>query len=190
MYGRRYAPPINGRANSRLLYGALSIAVALAIGLLAACPAGGGAGATYRYLCANGAPVDGTTDVSSDTGRIRCQRCDLFYELQGAAGALGTSCRLSVALGEATRIGDVSQFGVSESVPTGLAAIGDTLYMVGDSTDALYTLNTTDGSATQVGSLSAGFGVSEGFPSGLAAIGATLYMVGWDTDALFALRYQ
>ncbi len=81
-------------------------------------------------------------------------------------------------------------FGVNENAPTGLAAIGTILYMVGFDNGVLYTLDTTTGSATQVGSVAAGFGVSEIQPSGLGATSTTLYMVGGATDALYALRYQ
>ena len=79
---------------------------------------------------------------------------------------------------------------MNETASTGLAALGTTLYMVGARNARLYTLDTTDGSATQVGRLARGFGVGENFPSGLAAIGSILYMVGVNTDALHALRYQ
>ena len=176
--------------------GALAIAVAVAIAvLLAACPAAGGNGAAAgpsSYTCANGIAVDGTTDASTDAGRIRCQSCNLLYKLNGSAGALGTSCEL-VALGEAARIGTVAHFGVGETGPTGLAALGTTLYMVGWGNDALYTLNITsgdgtpDGTAIQVGS-STTFGVGEGSPTGLAAIGDILYMVGAATDRLYTLN--
>ncbi len=92
--------------------------------------------------------------------------------------------------GRAIQVGNATNFGVIESQPSGLAAIGGTLYMVGLTNDVLYTLNTTTGGAIQVGSATAGFGVGEGFPTGLAAIGSTLYMVGTNTEALYALRYQ
>ena len=65
----------------------------------------------------------------------------------------------------------------TEKSSTGLAAIGDTLYMVGADTDALHTVNTTTGVATRVGNADR-FGVMENGPTGLAAIGNTLYMVG------------
>ena len=69
-------------------------------------------------------------------------------------------------------------------------AIGDTLYMVGSDTDALYTVETTGtnaGTATQMGTLAPGFGVGEGEPRGLAAIGNTLYMTAADpSNALFS----
>ena len=171
--------------------GALAIAVAVAIAvLLAACPAAGGNGAAAgpsSYTCANGIAVDGTTDASTDAGRVRCQSCDFFYKLNGIAGALGTSCEL-VALGEAARIGTVAHFGVGESNVRELAGIGTILYMVGLTNDVLYTLDTTDGTATQVGNLAAGFGVGEDFPTGLAAIGNILYMVGANNDKLYTLN--
>ena len=59
--------------------------------------------------------------------------------------------------------------------------------MVGDTTIALYTLNTTTGVATRVGSSTA-FGVSETNPSGLASHNGVLYMVGWSQDALYTLN--
>jgi len=92
-----------------------------------------------------------------------------------------------MALGEATRIGSATAFGVSEDIPIGLASIGNTLYMVGDINDALYTLNTSTGIATRVGSAT-NFGVNEDQPSGLASIGNTLYMIGRTTDALYTLN--
>ncbi len=42
--------------------------------------------------------------------------------------------------GMAYRVGSVDDFGVGEGIPGGLAVIGNTLYMVGRSTDALYAL--------------------------------------------------
>ena len=90
--------------------------------------------------------------------------------------------------GTATQVGSLANFGVSETFPTGLAAIGNILYMVGARNDRLYTIDTTDGTATQVGNLAAGFGIGETTPAGLAAMGDTLYMVGEDTDRLYTLN--
>ena len=59
--------------------------------------------------------------------------------------------------------------------------------MVGAANDALFTLNTSTGVATRVGSATQ-FGVNEFAPSGLAAIGNTLYMVGTTNNALFTLN--
>ena len=100
---------------------------------------------------------------------------------------------LNTTTGVATRVGNTAAgFGVSESTPTGLAAIGSTLYMVGQSNDVLYTLSTTTGSATRVGMATnfEVFDVTEDAPAGLAALGTTLYMVGQTNAALYALRYQ
>ena len=69
--------------------------------------------------------------------------------------------------GVATRVGSATAFGVSESLPNGLAWDGTNLYMVGQRNNVLYTLDRTTGVATRVGSATA-FGVSEGTPAGLA----------------------
>ena len=79
---------------------------------------------------------------------------------------------LSTSTGVATRVGSANRFGVGEILPTGLAAIGTTLYMVGEETDALHTLSTSTGVATRVGSANR-FGVGERRPSGLAYIPST-----------------
>ena len=76
-------------------------------------------------------------------------------------------------------------FGVAEvrmvERPSGLASIGDTLYMVtAFRSPALYTISTsgdTAGMATRVGSATE-FGVGETNPYGLASIGNVLYMAG------------
>ncbi len=97
--------------------------------------------------------------------------------------------------GRAMQVGSTAAgFGVGEN-PTGLTAIGNTLYMVGVGAAALYTLNidpadgTDDGRAMQVGTADR-FGVGESTPRGLAAIDDILYMTGFSTRALYALRYQ
>ncbi len=181
--------PLKGR----VLWGTLGVAlmVLVALVVLVACPATPGAsGANPRYLCENGTPVDGTTDTA---GQTRCASCNLLYRLDGTPDAVGTGCE-QVALGEATRIGMVSEFGVGETGSFDLAAIDSTLYMVGADTDLLYTLNidpddsTPDGMAIQVGSLSAGFGVGERIPVALAAIDSTLYMAGNTNGVLYTLN--
>ena len=78
-------------------------------------------------------------------------------------------------------------FGVSENTPSGLAFHNGVLYMVGDDNNWLYTLNTTTGVATRVGS-SSNFGVSESAPTGLASHNGVLYMVGRDNDWLYTLN--
>lgn len=95
-------------------------------------------------------------------------------------------------LGSATQVGSADDFGVGELYPYGLAAIGTTLYMVGGdfrsttTPPTLYTVDTTTGIATRVGSAD-DFSVGEQFPYGLAAIGPTLYMVGAATEALYTV---
>ena len=92
--------------------------------------------------------------------------------------------------GTATRVGSANLFGVGETSPAGLAAIGDTLYMTGDDTDALYILNTSHWRGDAGGKRRPAFDVGETSPAGLAAIGDTLYMTGDDTDALYKAQSQ
>ena len=111
---------------------------------------------------------------------------DVLYTLDITPG--------SSTLGEATRVGMATNFGVvvvdpAKISPRGLASITDggttTLYMVDDETNALYTLDTSSGEATRVG-MATNFGVTaETGPRGLASIGDALYMVGGATDALY-----
>ena len=95
-------------------------------------------------------------------------------------------CTLDLTTGVATRVG-ASHFTTGDTFPTGLAAIGNTLYMVSFTTKALYTVNTSTGRASRVGSATQ-FGVGESVPIGLAAIGNTLYMIGNATDALYIVN--
>ena len=82
-----------------------------------------------------------------------------------------------MALGQARFVDDrVVEFGVREGSPSGIAFIGEDMYMVGDSTNRLYNLNKETSIAIQIGTADA-FGVSEFNPRGLAAIGDTLYML-------------
>ncbi len=140
-----------------------------------------------NYLCANGTPVDETTDTA---GQTRCVSCDhpLFFALMGTSGEIGTTCRTVTEVGGAARISMVSDFGVVEGFPTGLAAISNILYMVGSTNAVLYTLDPTTGRATQMGSVPSGFGVSDVSPGDLAAIDSTLYMVGQINDVLYTLN--
>ncbi len=138
-----------------------------------------------NYVCANGTPVEGTTDTA---GQTRCASCNLLYRLIGTTDVVGRSCG-QVALGEAARIDMAMRFGVGERNPADLAAIDSTLYMIGADTDVLYTLDTTTGVATRMSDAGVSqFGVGEGFPTGLAAIDSTLYMVGQSNDALYTLN--
>ena len=140
----------------------------------------------FSYVCENGT-ASSRNDVASE-GMSRCVSCDPLYSLDGAADTIGATCSYSVDVGEAVRIGSAETFGVGEDgegSPAGLAAIGNTLYMVGTNTDALYTVNTTTGKATRVGNADKFGEEEEGLPNGLAAIGNTLYMVGGSKDALY-----
>ena len=135
------------------------------------------------YTCSNGTPSAGRPSGSSNVEQ--CASCNIFYDLNAS-----NSCESVVILGGALRISaaTVSQFGVSESSPFDLAAIGNILYMVGVGHDRLYRLNTTDGTGIQVGSLAGGFRVGENSPTGLAALGTTLYMAGSTNNRLYTLN--
>ena len=81
-------------------------------------------------------------------------------------------------------------FGVDEYNPTGLAAIGNVLYMVGQDTATLYMLDIgmADGTwHSVVPDAAPGFGIGENRPTGLTAVNNTIYMVGEDTGAMHAL---
>ena len=178
----------------RSVIGALLSALVLAAVLLVACPAAGGGGASPNYICVNGTP-SARSDATAD-GISRCLRCSPIATLEGTSDTIGATCRPLVEVGGAIRVSaaTVVSFGVGETNPRELAAIGNTLYMVGATTGRLYTLNidpadgTPDGSAIQVGSLAAGFGVGENTPTGLAAIGNNLYMVGASNDVLYTIN--
>ena len=68
-----------------------------------------------------------------------------------------------------------NRYGIGEIEASGLAYVGNTLYTVGGTNEALYTLDPTTALATRIGT-SVDFGVSESFPNRLASIGTTLYM--------------
>ena len=107
-----------------------------------------------------------------------------------AVGDFGTIVTANLAFdGSFRRVGAQTSFGVGETFPGGLAAINDTLYMAGTTTDHLYTLDTGTGRATQRSTTANfRFGVGEGGPSGLADIGGTLYMVGTNNKVLYTLN--
>ena len=60
------------------------------------------------------------------------------------------------------------------------------MYMTGSTADALYTLDSTTGSASRIGT-AAQFGVSETTPGGLAWHNGRLYMTGSGTNSLYTL---
>ncbi len=211
----------------------------------------GGAGMIcnrLNYSCDNGTPSTATPTMA---GQTFCTACDLTYELSATSPIVGTTCN-AVPLGEARQVGDLAAgFGLGLVMSRGLTSIGDTLYMIAqssvdtgalytiniDPTDGspdgmayrvgnainfgqgtgltntlkpralgalgttlyitgsgnfsfLYTLNTTNGIATRVGSVDAGFGVGERLVDGLAGIDSTntLYMVGESLHALFTIN--
>ena len=59
--------------------------------------------------------------------------------------------KVNYGTGVATPLaGAVSNFGVGETKPAGLTFLGDTLYMLGNVTNALYSVDISDGRATEV----------------------------------------
>ena len=86
-----------------------------------------------------------------------------------------------------SQVGTASLFGANLSEVRDLAVIGNVMYLIDDSTNALYTVDVTTGVASRVGSAT-NFGVNETQPGGIAAIGNTLYMSGDLTRALFTLN--
>ena len=82
---------------------------------------------------------------------------------------------------------NITDFGVSEGGPSGLAWDGSTMYMVGLAGDRLYTVDRATGVATAVDSNITAFGVSETTPQGLAWDGSTLYMVGEQGQRLYTV---
>ena len=79
-------------------------------------------------------------------------------------------------LNYARRIGNVSNFGVSEDSPEGLASDGTNLYMIGEN-KRLYTLNATTGVASNPGPAYFGLSGSVTEPSALTWHNSTLYLV-------------
>ncbi len=131
------------------------------------------------FICPGGTATVG----NSVTGSISCSACTTTegYKM------VGSECvRFE---GDFSRIGTANEFSASEDNPRGLASIEDTLYMVGVDNDALYTLDTSSGIATQVGA------VGNIAAKGLASITitengtttTTLYMVSDGLNALYTL---
>ena len=87
--------------------------------------------------------------------------------------------------GIATRIGNATRYGVTDLEIRDLASDGTNLYGLGkvttsgSETEGLYTLSTSNGTATFIGTTGVtSFGVSETSPEGLASDGTNLWMVG------------
>ena len=109
------------------------------------------------------------------------------YAYNQIGNRLSHSVPSSRPTGTATRVGSATNFGVNEVWPTGVTSHKGKLYMVGEWTDALYTLNPTTGRATRVGSATR-FGVNEKVPNGLTSHNGKLYMLGGSTSALYTLN--
>ena len=97
----------------------------------------------------------------------------------------GTLWTLSKTAGTATSLPTpIVEFGVSETAPRDLASNGTTIYLLGGTTDSLYTLDTSSGFGTIVGST---FTADENDPQGIAHDGTNLYMVGGEHNALYTI---
>ena len=107
---------------------------------------------------------------------------------------------VDVVTGVATKVGASTKFGIEEDQPWGLASSKkdgiSTLHMVGSASDgggetnnaALYTLNTSTGSATRVGEAD-DFGSGGDYsPTGLSWHKDTLYMLGQQYRSLYGLN--
>ena len=89
-----------------------------------------------------------------------------------------------------TRGGEADDFGaVNETHPYAIASHGSPakLYMIGSTTDSLYTIDTDTGAAARVGAAT-GFGVGETQPAGLASHNGQLYMTGNIHSRLYRLN--
>ena len=98
---------------------------------------------------------------------------DALYALDGTTG-------------EAARVGDITEFGVSETAPRGMAWHEGRLYMTGQVSDALYTLNILTGEATLVATETQ---ITGGGPllflGGVASHGGDLYVTTIVTGRLY-----
>ena len=105
-----------------------------------------------------------------------------------AAGSAGRFYRVDLDALTATGIGVDGFGGIGETSPAGLASHGSpaVLYMLGNNTDALYTVDPATGAAVRVGSVD-GFGVNETAPAGLASHNGGLYMTGNADNALYTV---
>ena len=85
--------------------------------------------------------------------------------------------------GTVTQVGDATNYGnsiVTDITPSGVAVIDEgptkEVYVVDSVSNALYTLNESDGTLTRVDSDTSQFGASITTPSGLASVRGVLYM--------------
>ena len=80
-----------------------------------------------------------------------------------------TNDRLEIAdenLRSSSRVGRTTRFGTNERDPRGLASYGGNLYMIGDDQLGIYTLDTSTGRATRIGTGAHGSGSSGFFSHG------------------------
>ena len=94
----------------------------------------------------------------------------------------------SGVLGAASRVGSAAAFGVSETNPGSLASHANALYMVGNTNDALYTVDPITGAATQVGSATR-FGANIQRVAALASHGGVLYAIGFGSSSSISALY-
>ena len=127
-------------------------------------------------------PVINSYD-SSRNSRITRQLLPGMYTIEATTyeQRVGGDFRIDMTVSpmEAERVASTTvQFGQSLTSPKGLAWDGTALYMVDDGTDALYTVATSTGIATRVGTTTR-FGLSDTDvqPRGLSWDGSTLYML-------------
>ena len=175
--GMRFPQKSQNTKAKKLLMLALTSAIVL---FNMSCPAAATA-PDLSLICPDGTPFNGTGEMPMT---VACSACneDEGFEL------VGTQCRrLS---GEFTRVGMTAKgFGLGIEQVAGLVSINNTLYMMGDNPDALYTLDTETGTATLIETdiVEPGLSVGEGVPGGLASIGDTLYIVGEGNNILYTL---
>ena len=135
-------------------------------------------------------PTDIAWDKDRSTMYLIDKDSDALYtvrQIQAPSPPIATGTE---HIGKLTRL---DRTGATISAPRGLAFVGSMLYMVDDNTDALYTVDTTTGVATRVGSAirfgilvdANGQAVTDVSPRGLAWDGTNLYMM--TNDMLYTL---
>ena len=133
-------------------------------------------GQTYEYgvQAVNGAGLGAIATCMVTTSVSPPEPSGDLY-ITGAGTRIAALFRVDLSDGSSVRIGNAAGgFGGSETSPNSLASDGQTLYMVGQATDRLYTLDTSTGVATAVGQAFS----NEQVPLGIGFHNGTLYMVG------------
>ena len=111
--------------------------------------------ALYKVTTSTGAASKAGTAVNFGLSTSELHPASLAWHegrlyMTGATAVLYT---IDFDSGIATRVGNSDGFGVGETEPAGIASANGRLYMVGNATDKLYTLDTATGAATEVGLL-------------------------------------